>query len=529
MSVEAEQVHQEAAAPPTAVENVTTAVAKFDRVAAGLAELTTRYSAVLFDVGTTKGMKEATAARAAIRGPRVDVEKVRKECKAPILALGRDIDTRAAEITAKLLALEEPIDKQIKAEETRKEEEKARKAAAEVARITALNQRLQAMRDLVPACVGQSAAGILEQIRALVQTPIDATFQEFEEQAGQVNLQVLGKLRDLHAAQVAHEAEQERLRLEREELERQRLAQQQSQRAQDEANRKERERIAAEEAEAKRKRELADAEALAKREAHEAERQRQYDEAMTKIRADRVQRDREEAERAERQRGEDEQRAAEHRRQQAALEAEQELQQARWGEINAMGHQVMIATTGRLGVRVGGTLECIVATLAETEQWQVTEEKFGPLYPVALSARQTACDAITRELQAWDARAEAERIAAEQAEAHAGVASATELTEADTVAEVSTTEAEPAPAIEFVPTANDITDLVMVVFSQAELAFMAKSPEALEALIDWHDFQESCADGMDMPGSAEHHRARRLELTAVHAAAVAQRQKEIDG
>lgn len=519
MSADAEQVEQQAAAVPTAVENVTTAVAKFDRVAAGLAELTTRYSAVLFDVATTKGMKEATAARAAIRGPRVDVEKVRKECKAPILALGRDIDARAAAITAKLLALEEPIDAQIKAEEARKEEEKQRKIAAEIMRTRELNRRIQAMRDLVPACVGQSAAGILEQIRTLVATPIDASFQEFEEQAGQVNLQVLAKLRDLHAAQVAHEAEQERMRLEREELERQRLAQQQAQRAQDEANRKERERIAAEEAEAKRKRDAADAEALAKRQAEDAERQRRIDEGIAQLRAERAQRDRENAEQAERQRIQDEERAAEHRRQQAALEAEQALQQARWGEINAMGHQVMIATIGRLGVRIGGTRDCIVDTLAETGTLEVTEEKFGPLYGVAISARKTACDAIVRELQAWDARVEAERIAAEEAAAHAQVASATELTEADTVAEVSIIdEAEPAPAIEF-----------MVVFSQAELAFMATSPEALEALIDWHDFQESCADGMDMPDSAEHHRARRGELTAVHAAAVAQRQKEING
>lgn len=463
MSAEQTEIEQATAVVVHPIDEVRLAVARFDRVAAGIADLKARYAAVVFDVSTTKGMKDAATARAAIRSVRVEVEKVRKDCKAPVLALGREIDARAAAITPELLALEEPIDKQIKVEEERREQEKQRKIAAEIARTRELHRRMQCMRDLVPACVGLSAAAITEQIRQLVASPIDAEFQEFQDQAEQVKEQVLAKLRDMQAAQVAHEAEQERVRLEREELARQRAEQEQ-------ANIEARRRIALEEAEAKRQREAAEAEALAKRQAEEAERQRQIDESMAKLRAERAQRDRENAERAERQRLEDEQRATEHRRQQQSLEREQELQQARWGEINAMGHQVIIAISGRAGVRAGGTRECITETLDETAAWEVTEEKFGPLYGVAISARKTACDAIVRELQAWDARVEAERIAAERpAAATEPVAQVAEATEPE-VAAILTTRAESASAA-FAPTANDIAQLVStqygVTFDQA--------------------------------------------------------------
>ncbi len=457
MSTSETEVIEQAAAPPaepTAIQNVTTAVAKFDRVAAGLADLKAKYNGVLFDVSTNKGMKDAAAARAAIRGPRVEVEKVRKEVKAPLLALGKEIDARAASITTELLAIEEPIDKQIKAEEERREQEKQRKIAAEIARTSELHRRMQCMRDLVPACVGLSAAAITEQIRQLVASPIDASFQEFEEQADQVKVQVLAKLRDMHTAQLAHEAEQQRLAEERAELARQKSAQ-------EEANRIERERTAKEQAEAKRQ-----------RDEQEADRQRLIDEGMAKLRAERAenerlareqqaQREREDAQRAEQQRVEDERRAGEQRRQQEELQRERELQQARWGEIEAIGHQVVIAITGRAGVRAGATRDCIVDTLAETGTWEITEGKFGPLYGVAISARKTACDAITRELQAWDARVEAQRIAAVAAAAvpTEPVAAATETTESDAAPEPSTSD-EPAPAAEFAPAANDIVQLV---------------------------------------------------------------------
>lgn len=126
-------------------------IAEFDAVEAGLSDLEQKYKGVAFPVATTKGMAEAIAARAACRTPRVKVEKVRKDAKAPVLALGRSIDSRAAEITARLVALEDPIDDQIKAEEARKEAERAEKARIERERLAAIAAAELAERERVAA------------------------------------------------------------------------------------------------------------------------------------------------------------------------------------------------------------------------------------------------------------------------------------------------------------------------------------------------------------------------------------------
>jgi hypothetical protein len=447
MSGQTAQLEQHA--EPTAVESVNTAVAKFDRVAAGLADLQSKYQGVLFEVATPKGMKDALAARAAIRAPRVEVEKVRKEVKAPLLALGKEIDARAASITVELLALEEPVDQQIKAEESRREAEKLRKADAERKRVALIQDAIEQDFRCVPTqMVGQSATTIESHIRSVVAIEITADrFAEFMPGAEAARDAALVKLREMHAKQLAQEADAERLRLEREEFARQ-------QAAHDEANRLQRERLAE----------------------REAERQRLIDEQMNKLRAERAeneriareqqaQREREDAARREAQRAEDERRAAEHRRQQQELEAEQALQRARWGEIDAMGHQVMIAVAGRAGVRAGGTRECLAETLTETASWPVSEDRFGPLYHVAVSARQTAIDAINRELQAWDARAEAQRVAAEQSTPpHIKLDGPAPIEIPPGEWQADPVHVDGAPTadatVEFSPTANDIVQIV---------------------------------------------------------------------
>lgn len=108
----------------TELTEVTKAVAEFDRVALGLASLREKYGSVVYDVATTAGMTDAKAARLAIREPRYEIERIRKAAKAPILALGKKLDSEAAQITGELEKLEAPIDGAIKAEEERKEREK---------------------------------------------------------------------------------------------------------------------------------------------------------------------------------------------------------------------------------------------------------------------------------------------------------------------------------------------------------------------------------------------------------------------
>ncbi len=206
-------------APNAIAENldkVQTELAAIDKISAGLAALEKAHPKNLAcDVTTTKGMREAIAGRAAWREPRIATEKARKAAKAPVLELGRAIDKRAEQITALLIEGESNYDEQIKAEETRREAEKAAKAEAERARIQAIQDRIAELRGLpVVALVPPSVLAF--DIEALEAAVIDATFEEFQGQAQLAKDETLDKLRAMHADAVAREAEQARVKAEQE-------------------------------------------------------------------------------------------------------------------------------------------------------------------------------------------------------------------------------------------------------------------------------------------------------------------------
>lgn len=267
------------------IQHVESALSEFDKISAGLAELRRRHPVDLaIDVTTTKGMKEAVAARAAWRDPRIAVEKARKAAKAPVLSLGKDIDSRAAYITTALLEGESNYDGQIKAEEARKEAEKAAKAEAERVRVAAHHERIAEIRGAIGAASNGSAELILDHIGDVERLPVDASFEEFQGQAQLAKDETLDKLRAMHAAAVAAEAEAARIKAEQE-AETARIA----------AEREELARLRAEQA--KRDAEAAEARATAEREQaarlaaeraeQEAELKRQRDEQEAALRAQR--------------------------------------------------------------------------------------------------------------------------------------------------------------------------------------------------------------------------------------------------
>lgn len=200
------------------IQHVEAALSEFDKISAGLADLRQRHPVDLaVDVTTTKGMKEAVAARAAWRDPRIAVEKARKAAKAPVLALGKDIDARAAYITTALLEGESNYDDQIKAEEARKEAEKAAKAEAERVRVELIQGRIaNDIRLAATKSVGASADVIAVVIGDVSAILIDEGFEEFQGQAQLAKDETIDKLRAMHAAAVAAEAEAARIKAEQE-------------------------------------------------------------------------------------------------------------------------------------------------------------------------------------------------------------------------------------------------------------------------------------------------------------------------
>lgn len=105
-------------------------------------------------------------------------------------------------------------------------------------------------------------------------------------------------------------------------------------------------------------------------------------------------------------------RIAEHKAAEAKREEEQreriraeELRKMALSEIQGIQQQVTIAAIGRAGVRQGGTIECIQQTLAETEAWPITEEKFGALTSTAQAAKDKAVSEIRTMLATAEEKA----------------------------------------------------------------------------------------------------------------------------
>lgn len=277
------------------IPTVVTEIAEYSQTAAALSDLRHRFLGVAFNVSTTKGMDEAKKARQEVKGYRTALENKRKEIKAPALERCRLIDDEAKTITAALLEIEEPIDQQIKAEEARKEAEKAAKAEAERQRVAAIRTQIDTIKNHAAFAVGKSADAIIKILSGVEGFEIGEDFQEFKPEAEQAKAETLDKIKALHEAQVQHEAEQARIAAERAELARLRAEAEAREReaaaARAEQERKDREARAEQERKDREAREAVEREQAAKlaaeRAAHEAELRKQRESQEAELKAQR--------------------------------------------------------------------------------------------------------------------------------------------------------------------------------------------------------------------------------------------------
>lgn len=245
-------------------------IAEYNATEQALAELRTKYSGAVYDLSTTKGDKEARAARKELVSLRTGLEAKRKTLKAPALEYAKRIDTEAKRIESEIAALEEPIDQQIRADEARREAERVEKQRIEEARIAGIHQKVAALRARADEVAGKGSAAINAAWSSLTDfEPTDEEFAEFVGLAKTAQAETLARLQQMHGAAEASEAEAARLVAEREELNRLR------------AEQAERER---QEAAARAK---AEADAKAQREAEEARLKAQRDADAARLRAER--------------------------------------------------------------------------------------------------------------------------------------------------------------------------------------------------------------------------------------------------
>jgi hypothetical protein len=215
------KIDESAIAVRGSITKVMETMTEFDRVSEGLIELASRFPHdLVYDCRTGAGMVEAIAHRAAWREPRLAVERLRKSAKAPVLALGKDIDARAAWLTEQLLLGETPIHEQIKVEESRKADEKRARELAEFGRVQAIQDAIGEIHMDVMTASGKASAVIANTLEALKTATLDPlVFQELMAQAEAARSVGIAKLEIALKAKLHDEAETAKLAAERAELE----------------------------------------------------------------------------------------------------------------------------------------------------------------------------------------------------------------------------------------------------------------------------------------------------------------------
>jgi hypothetical protein len=255
------------------------AIVAYSRTEAAVAELRAKYHGAKYDLTTTAGDKAARAGRLELVTVRAALEKKRKELKAPAIDFGKAVDAKAAELTAEILALEGPIDAQIKADEKRRDDERRVREEAEAARKKVHTDAIAKIAGYVTQAADMPSDRLATGIAYLEGLDLSG-FEEFKQEAADTRSRTVDALKSLHIKAKAREDEAARL----------------------EAARAEQARVAAEQAETARKLkdqqdELDRQRAAIQAEADRIERERQAQEA-----ADR--RAREEAEALERRQSE---------------------------------------------------------------------------------------------------------------------------------------------------------------------------------------------------------------------------------
>jgi colicin import membrane protein len=189
-----------------------TDIAEFKATEAALAKLQEAYDGAQYDVTTPAGMLAATQGRRELRELRVDIEKRRKELKAPLIEQGRHIEDEAKRITAALVALEDPIDAQIQAEQKRRDQIKEEEAQAKRDKLAGIQKRIARISEEPVLLVGKPVAEVEARLEVLRATVLDPeVYGEYHQQAVEALAEMLPKAEGVLVAARAHEAAQAEL------------------------------------------------------------------------------------------------------------------------------------------------------------------------------------------------------------------------------------------------------------------------------------------------------------------------------
>lgn len=295
----------------------------FDETKAELTSLA-KQSERITQITNKAGRDECHASLMLLKSRRVDIEKRGKEARDDANKFAKAVIAKEKELIGFIAPEEERLQLLRDQWDTAREVERLEKLEAERLRVEAIQQKIQAIRDVPGSLVGKPSVVIAGQLANLQKTVLDeAELGADYLTATDALTAAIARVEQLLAAQHEAEAEQKRIAAEREELERVRAENERLQREAEERRLADERKAAAERAEADRlaqvERDRLAAEERAQREAEQAAR----DEAA------RAEREAQEA--ADRARREQEQ---------AALQAERERQAAEQRKLDEQAAQL---------------------------------------------------------------------------------------------------------------------------------------------------------------------------------------------
>lgn len=177
--------------------------------------------AIDYDITTTAGMASAVKCRALFRDMRVAADKERKARKEPITKIGKLLESGFDQFEERATPLEEMFDADIKAEEGRKEAEKAAKIKAERERVDGIQKLIASLRDYPRIIMARDPAVPSEALKAAIddfdgRVPHADDYAEFVPEAAATIAESLATMRvmmakELEREQAAAAAEQSRL------------------------------------------------------------------------------------------------------------------------------------------------------------------------------------------------------------------------------------------------------------------------------------------------------------------------------
>lgn len=201
----------------TVVERAVVALKFDEKKEQELRELAAR-TADITTITNADGRAQVHAARMVLKNQRLQLKEDAETAREDATKYSRAVialEKRAIAIISgeedRLQAIQDAWDDAIEAD-------KQAKIAAEQTRVADIQRRIEAIREFPDGLSMRPAAEVQKKLEEAEAFPIDETFEEFAESARSVLANTLLALKNIHYDRVQHEAEQARIKAEREEL-----------------------------------------------------------------------------------------------------------------------------------------------------------------------------------------------------------------------------------------------------------------------------------------------------------------------